>query len=72
MIHPWYTPMSGTDGQDAAEKWPWAPSASGRWSLIFSLLPLLCWWLVGTAFGRVHEGGKGLTGGNGMGDIAIE
>lgn len=42
--------------EDAAEKRPWAPSASGRWSLIFSLLPLLCWWLVGTAFGRVHEG----------------
>eukprot|EP00435_Cladocopium_sp_Y103_P023375 s352_g5.t1 len=42
--------------EDAAEKRPWAPSVSGRWSLMFSLLPLLCWWLVGIAFGRVHEG----------------
>ena len=43
--------------QDAAEQRPWAPSASSRGSLMFSLLPLLCWWLVGIAFGRVHEGG---------------
>ena len=40
--------------QDAAEKRQ--PLAQDRESAVPTLLPLLCWWLMGIAFGRVHEG----------------